>query len=69
MSENLQEALVRELARMRDDVIPAYQSIGPAGSFALHMIRIDIKTAEDALAAGDVLRMMPALVSLQAVKL
>ena len=33
--DTLGDALPREMARVRDVVMPAYQSIGPAGAFAL----------------------------------
>lgn len=58
--DTLGDALPREMARVRDELIPAYQSIGPAGSFGLHMLRISLDNATKALASGDVVAMLRA---------
>lgn len=65
MSETLGEALPREMARVRDEVMPAYAEIGPAGAFALAMMRRDLDEAARALAEGDIIAMLRALESLR----
>lgn len=66
MSESLGEALPKEMARVRDQIMPAYSSIGLAGSFALAMLRADLGRAADALASGDVVEMVEVYKSLKA---
>ncbi len=54
MSEpSLGEALPLEMARVRDEVMPAYVMIGPAGTFALSMMRAALNNAARAMAEGD----------------
>lgn len=67
MSEpnTLGEALPVEMARVRDEVMPAYIAIGPAGAFALAMMRADLDSAAKALAEGDVITMVRAYNSLK----
>lgn len=65
---NLQEGLVAELARMRDQVIPAYESIGPPGLIALHLIRLECQRADAALASGDPVTMIPAYLALKEIE-
>ena len=65
MSDTLGDALPREMARVRDAVMPVYQSIGPAGAFALAMMRRDLDAAAKALAEGDVVAMLAAHESLK----
>lgn len=60
MSETLGEALPREMARVRDDVMPAYESIGPSGAFALALMRHNLDAAAKALADGDAGAMLAA---------
>ncbi len=50
--------LPAEMARVRDEVMPAYQSIGSAGAFALTGMRRDLDEAAKALAEGDVVAML-----------
>lgn len=54
----LGEALPKEMARVRDEVMPAYQSIGAAGAFALHCMRSDLDKAARAMMEGDVVAML-----------
>lgn len=54
----LGEALPREIARVRDVVLPAYDSIGPPGALAAMLIRQDLEAATKALAEGDVVTML-----------
>ena len=56
--DSLGEALPREMARVRDELIPIYQSIGVAGSFALILMRKALDDAAKALAEGDVIAMI-----------
>jgi hypothetical protein len=61
----LGDALPREMARVRDEVMPAYLEIGPVGAFALAAMRHDIDAAAKAMAAGDVLAMLRAYEALR----
>ena len=54
----LGDALPREMARVRDELIPAYMAIGQAGGFALMFLRQDLDKAAQALASGDVVEML-----------
>ena len=64
VGNTLGDALPREMARVRDEVMPAYISIGPAGAFALAMMRAELDAAARALASGDVIEMMRSYKSL-----
>lgn len=55
----LGEDLPKEMARVRDEVMPAYQEIGPAGAFALSFMRADLDAAAKAMAEGD----LPAMIA------
>lgn len=61
----LGEALPKEMARVRDEVMPAYTAIGSAGGFALASMRRDLDAAAKALAEGDVGAMIHAYNSLK----
>lgn len=61
----LGEELPKEMARVRDEVMPAYLSIGPAGGFALAMIRADLDRAAKAMVEGDLPEMIRCLKSLR----
>lgn len=56
--ETLGDALPKEMARVRDQVLPAYIEVGPPGSFAVAMIRADLDAAARALAEGDTVEML-----------
>ena len=62
---SLGEELPREMARVRDKVIPEYLAIGSSGLFALTMMRADLDAAARALAEGDVLAMIRVYESLK----
>lgn len=62
---SLGEALPAEMARVRDKIMPAYIEIGPAGIFALTMMRADLDAAAKALAEGDVVAMLRVYESLK----
>lgn len=51
--KTLGDALPVEMARVRDQVMPAYLAIGPSGIFALTMMRADLDAATKALAEND----------------
>lgn len=55
---NLGEALPKEMARVRDEVLPAYLEIGAAGVFGAHFMRSALDRAAKALAEGDVVEML-----------
>lgn len=58
--DTLGDALPREMARVRDGVLPAYIEIGPAGTFAASLMRHSLDGAAKAMASGDVVEMMRA---------
>ncbi len=64
MSETLGDALPREMARVRDELLPIYDSI-PTGIFAATMMRADLDAAAKALAEGDVVAMLRVYESLK----
>jgi len=53
MGKSLGEALPEEMARVRDEVMPAYREVGAPGAFALEMMRQALDGAAKALAGGD----------------
>jgi hypothetical protein len=59
------EALPREMARVRDVVIPPYIEIGPAGGIALALMRRDLDAAAKAMAEGDTVEMIRCLEALK----
>jgi len=67
--DTLGDALPQEMARIRDKVMPAYVEIGPAGAFALAMMRVDLDAAAKAMAEGDTVKMIRVLQSLREYKL
>lgn len=68
MVDTLADALPREMARVRDVVMPAYQEIGPVGAFGLAMMRHSLDNAARAMAAGDLVAMIRALEDLRGYK-
>jgi hypothetical protein len=67
-SLSLGEALPREMARVRDQVMPAYQQIGGVGQFALTMMRQSLDAAAKAMAEGDPIAMIQAYQDLKEYK-
>lgn len=57
--------LPKEMARVRDTVMPDYIAIGSAGALALAGMRHDLDRAAKALAEGDVIEMMRVYESLK----
>jgi hypothetical protein len=68
-SKTLGDALPAEMARVRDEVMPAYIECGPGGAFALAMMRRDLDEAARALAEGDVVAMIRVYESLKGYEL
>lgn len=66
---SLAEALPARMKEIREVIIPAYQSVGPAGLIAVAMMQNDLTTAEKALASGDVVAMIQSYQGLCAWKL
>lgn len=63
--DTLGEELSREMARVRDEVMPAYLEIGQAGSIALSLMRQDLDAAAKALGEQDLLEALFRLKSLR----
>lgn len=55
----LGDDLPKQMARVRDELIPQYESIGPAGGFAIAMMRRSLDRASVAMAEGD----LPAMIA------
>jgi hypothetical protein len=64
----LGEDLPKEMTRVRDELMPQYQSIGPAAGFALALMRHSLDRATKALAEGDLPAMISAYKELQEFK-
>lgn len=58
--KTLGEDLPKQMARVRDVLMPQYQEIGPAGEFALMMMRNALDRAAKAMAEGDLPEMIAA---------
>jgi hypothetical protein len=59
-AHSLGEALPREMARVREMVMPEYIRIGPPGQLALMFMRKALDEAAKAMAEGDVVAMIRA---------
>lgn len=57
---SLAESLPAQMTRVRDELIPMYLSIGPAGMFAVTLMRRALDSAQKAMAEGDVVAMLRA---------
>jgi len=64
----LGDALPKEMARVRDVVMPQYLAIGPAGSIGLALMRAALDRAAVAMAEGDVLKMLVAYKELREIE-
>lgn len=62
---NLGEALPQEMARVRDKIMPVYQSIGPSGIFALALMQQALDDAAKAMVEGDIVAMLRAYQTLK----
>lgn len=61
----LGEALPKEIARVRDEVLPCYVEIGTPGLFAATLMRADLDEASRAMIEGDVVAMLKVYNSLK----
>lgn len=59
-TNTLGDALPKEIARVRDKVMPAYIEIGPPGQFALALMRASLDAASKAMIEGDCVAMIAA---------
>lgn len=55
---SLGEELPRQIARVRDELIPAYLECGVGGMFAVALMRADLDAASKAMIEGDVVAML-----------
>jgi hypothetical protein len=62
---NLAEAIMQEITRVRDQVLPLYLKIGAPGMFAAMMMCNDLDRATKALAEGDVVECLRVYESLK----
>lgn len=51
--KTLGEALPEEIKRIREEVIPAYESIGSSGQYAVIVMKAELVAAEKAIADSD----------------
>lgn len=63
--QTLGHQLPKEMARVRDEVMPAYQEIGMSGYMALEFMKRDLNYAAQAMAEGDLVAMIRAYKVLQ----
>ncbi len=68
MTNTLGDALPKEMARVRDEIMPMYVEIGQSGALALSFIRRDLDIAAKAMADGDVVAMMRSYLTLKGIK-
>lgn len=68
MIDTLGDALPREMARIRDELLPIYDQI-PTGIFAATMMRADLDRAAKVMAEGDIVGMIEAYEALKGYKL
>lgn len=68
MNETLGTELPKLMSKVRDEILPMYLEIGPAGAFAALMMRRDLDAAQRAMMEGDVVAMLRAYESLRGYK-
>ncbi len=68
-TKSLGTELPREMARVRDEIIPRYLEIGPNGNFAVMWMRKALDDAARAMAEGDVVAMLKAYEDLKGAEL
>lgn len=66
--ETLGTALPKEIARVRDELMPVYREIGPAGKFALGMMQRSLDRASQAMIEGDLPAMIRCMQELRCYK-
>lgn len=62
---SLVEQLLKEITRVKEELIPAYRKIGPQGIFAIDYMCEACERATQAAASGDAAQMIKSLVELQ----
>jgi len=67
--DTLGDALPREIARVRDEVLPEYESCGPPGIFAATLMRMALDRASKAMIEGDIVEMVRVYDELKGFKL
>ena len=67
-TKSLGTALPQLMARVRDEILPLYIEIGPAGAFGAMMIRKDLDAAAKAMIEGDVIAIIAAYQKLKEIK-
>lgn len=67
MIESLGTMLPKEMARVRDELLPLYDAI-PAGCFAATLMRADLDRAARAMIEGDTVEMLRVYESLKGYK-
>ncbi len=65
MTDTLGDALPREIARVRDEVLPVYVALGFPGQIAATMMRRDLDVASEVMISGDLLGMIRVYQSLK----
>lgn len=66
-TETLADALPKECARVRE-VLGYYKACGPVGFFGASMIEAELRTADQAMASGDVIAMLRSMKALQVIE-
>jgi hypothetical protein len=61
----LGDELPKQMARVRDVLIPAYLACGPGGAFAVAGMRSDLDRAAKAMIEGDIVEMVRVCQSLK----
>ncbi len=62
---NIIEAIQAQCRRVRENLLPAYAEIGPAGHFDAAVLKLAVQEGEAAIASGDAVRMVQALKRLE----
>lgn len=63
MTDTLADALPREIKRVRDEIIPEYEKMiefAPMTELTVNIMKAHVNEGIDALASGDVVRMLSA---------
>jgi hypothetical protein len=62
---SLGEALPREMARVRDKILPVYATLGPSGMPGSVLMRAELDRAAKAMIEGDTIEMLRVYQSLK----
>lgn len=65
IAQSLADLLMLQMIRVRDEVMPAYIEIGPAGTLALALMRNELDKATRAFAENDITKMVQCYESLK----